>query len=431
MLLRRRHRDWYRELVLRAEEDLITERQVAWQSRLDRELPNVRAAMEFCLSQPGEAESGLRIVVALHPYWTRGRLSEGRQWLDRMLTGQAGPPTALSARAVYDAAMLAGFHGDVPAAAALVARAHRLADQLGDDRSRVLAVQADGNMSVFAGELSHAVACYEQVLEIHRADGNLPRLLEALIGLAFTSGLMGDWPRVTQCHEEMLAITEPRGEAWYRSYSLYDLGFAMWRQGEPDRAADLFRQSLRLRLLVDDPLSTALSLEGLAWIAAGRDDHHHAAVLLGAAEALSQGVGTPTATFPDLLEYHDDCEQRIRQALGDRAFLEAFEYGRDELGFAGAVAHALRDAPEGRPGSGVVPAPGPLSRRERQVAELIADGLTNQEIADRLVISRRTAEGHVEHILVKLCLATRAQVAAWIVAERANAAPAVPLSSSG
>jgi DNA-binding NarL/FixJ family response regulator len=55
----------------------------------------------------------------------------------------------------------------------------------------------------------------------------------------------------------------------------------------------------------------------------------------------------------------------------------------------------------------------PLSPREREVARLVADGLSNREIAARLVISERTAQNHVQHILDKLGFANRAQVAAW------------------
>ena len=59
----------------------------------------------------------------------------------------------------------------------------------------------------------------------------------------------------------------------------------------------------------------------------------------------------------------------------------------------------------------------PLSRREKDVAALVAQGLTNREIAQRLFISERTVESHLEHVREKLELKSRAQVAAWFVAE--------------
>ena len=62
-------------------------------------------------------------------------------------------------------------------------------------------------------------------------------------------------------------------------------------------------------------------------------------------------------------------------------------------------------------------APGGLTRREREIAGLLAEGLSNKEIAARLVISQRTVETHVDHILGKLGMTSRAQVASWVAAQ--------------
>ncbi|MFE1768269.1 response regulator transcription factor [Streptomyces angustmyceticus] len=56
-----------------------------------------------------------------------------------------------------------------------------------------------------------------------------------------------------------------------------------------------------------------------------------------------------------------------------------------------------------------------MTPRERQIAQLVSEGLTNKEIATRLVIAPRTAEGHVQRILTKLGFSSRAQIAAWYV----------------
>ena len=60
-----------------------------------------------------------------------------------------------------------------------------------------------------------------------------------------------------------------------------------------------------------------------------------------------------------------------------------------------------------------------LTERERQVAELVARGKSNNEIAESLVISRRTAEGHLNRIMTKLGFSSRASVAAWVAEQRA------------
>ena len=83
------------------------------------------------------------------------------------------------------------------------------------------------------------------------------------------------------------------------------------------------------------------------------------------------------------------------------------------------------DVPPGAPGPAMAPAGTPppwppLSRRECQVAALVADGLCNREIAHRLVIAKRTADAHVEHILAKLTFTSRAQVAAWVTQRRSR-----------
>jgi DNA-binding NarL/FixJ family response regulator len=152
----------------------------------------------------------------------------------------------------------------------------------------------------------------------------------------------------------------------------------------------------------------------LAWIATGAQDYARAAHLMGCAEALSRIALSPVEALPEMHRFHEDCIRRIRQALGIKRYEAEFQAGRQQT-FAGAVAYAVGDHPE--PATAVeTSADTPLSAREWQVAELIADGLKNREIAARLTISPRTADGHVERILAKLRFRTRAQVAAWVAA---------------
>ncbi|SMD20675.1 regulatory protein, luxR family [Kibdelosporangium aridum] len=127
-------------------------------------------------------------------------------------------------------------------------------------------------------------------------------------------------------------------------------------------------------------------------------------MLLGAVQQLwvSTGgqaqLGSPNWAVP-----HEVCERQARHVLGDRAFDAAFARGA-ELGLEEAVGYALGEEPEPTTEAPAATgtAEGSLTRRERQVAELVAEGLTNKQIADRLVIAQRTAEGHVERVLAKL-----------------------------
>ncbi|MBP2328567.1 non-specific serine/threonine protein kinase [Kibdelosporangium banguiense] len=413
--LRRRHRDWYAELVARAEAEWISSRQVDWFARLEREYPNLRAALEFCLTEPGEAGAALRMATSLYVYWFgRGLLSEGRQWLDRALAQQ--PRSSVErARALYADSMLAGQQSDIAAASALLDEGQEVARQLDDASTCALFSLASGYVAGHRGDLPRSVALLDAALDAFRAENNLPRLLETLFALAVYSGGRGDATRALAAHEEVLAITEPRGEVWYRSISLWALGLAVWQQGQPRRATGLVRESLRLKRPLNDLLGTAWCLEALAWIAAGEPDSRRAATLLGAAQALWHTIGASPATVRHLLGYHEECEQRMRHALGEQAFQAAFQRGMD-LSLADAIADALNEKPQAAPAP--ASAATTLTRREQQVAELVAEGLTNKQIAARLVIAQRTAEGHVERILAKLGFTKRTQLAAWVTEQR-------------
>jgi DNA-binding NarL/FixJ family response regulator len=160
-------------------------------------------------------------------------------------------------------------------------------------------------------------------------------------------------------------------------------------------------------------------VEVLAWIAASGRQYERAAALLGAAASLWRSMGTTLDGHQPLAAYQRDCGRQARKALGERAFQAAYDRGL-ELPAEDAIGYALQ-LPKKRPGkppAPSIPVQAPLSPREMQVARLVAEGCSNKQIAARLVISQRTAEGHVDHILTKLGFTSRVQVAAWIAASR-------------
>ena len=281
----------------------------------------------------------------------------------------------------------------------------------GDRLTCGMAAHARGIAGLLTGDSAAAVAGLAEAVEIFREADELNRLVEALIGLALATGFTGDSARSISCHEEVIAITRPRGELWSQAYSLWAYGLALWRQGDDDRAVTMLEDSLRLKGDLGDLLGTVWCLEALAFIAGGTGHHERAATLLGAAAALSRDAGTQAATFPDLATSYDECERAARRALGDKRF-EAVARRGSGFSVDAATAYALGEQQaesRGNVDSGQL-----LTRREQEVAALIAEGLTNRSIAARLVISQRTAQGHVENILSKLGFTSRTQVAAWV-----------------
>jgi non-specific serine/threonine protein kinase len=148
----------------------------------------------------------------------------------------------------------------------------------------------------------------------------------------------------------------------------------------------------------------------MAGLACDQSKPERAARLFGAARALREGIGTRVPPVRES-EYERDLA-KTRTALGPTRFATASDSG-SRLSADEAVAFADHSPEVGVP----VPPREVLTRREREVAALVARGYTNREIAERLVISERTADGHVANILAKLGLKSRAQVAVWIVQE--------------
>ncbi|SEK75652.1 ATP-binding protein [Rhodococcus maanshanensis] len=410
--LHRRHRDWYARLAHEAEAEWIGPNQVTWIGRLEREKSNLREALQFSLT-PGEAEAdvSLRMVNSLYLYWIcRGQISEGRRWVDRALAVSGDRRTADRVLALFGGSVLTGMQQEFATATGLVDECRTLADELGDPMLLATAGYATGFQALFSGDLKGARRSFEDALQTSGPTGELQRAIGCLLGLAVASGLLGDEARSVACYEQVFAITAPRGESYYRAYALWGLGLATLHQGDRTRAAAQLAQALRLVRRVNDPIIATWCLEAMGWIAAVEDAPERAAVLLGAATALAKAEGGITVTLPNLLSHHAECKQRARAALGERDFEEARRRGRG-MDFREAIGYALG---ERRPaGPAAVEEPVSLTRREMQVAELVAQGLTNRAIAEELVISPRTAQGHVERVLAKLAFTSRTQIAAW------------------
>jgi predicted ATPase len=337
--VRRRHRDWYQQLVGQAAAEWISDRQEYHFTRLDREHPNIQVALDFCITEPGEAEVALRIAVDLfHFYWWgRGWGSEGRHWLGHALE-KATEPSAIRAQALLQESMLTMSRGDLATAKLLLAEGSDLAQQLGDPAGLALGGWASGNASQYGGDVPTAIATFEQALAIVSSPADLPLRLDLLLSLSIAASVAGDAQRATRCHDEVMAITEPAGECFHRAYSLWALGMMVHRQGDLSRAASLLHQSLRLRQGLDDRTGTAWSIESLAWVEAADHRSERAATLLGAADQRWKTMGTPVQAFLHLVPYHDEAERQSRAALGDQAFEAAFSRGSE---LEDAVAYAL------------------------------------------------------------------------------------------
>lgn len=368
---------------------------------------------------PADALAGLRLAGTLWFYWHAcGAPREGRYWAERAL--EANPePTSERARGLWVAGLLAGCPEDLTRGLRRAEEARELARGLGDAAEAAHAEYVIGVIRLFADDLTAALAHFEAGV----ARGPVPGQHLSLVGLdqvelACALGFLGHADRAVEVCEKTLRLCEEHGEEWVRSYALRMLALAHTVKQDWVRAEEYAREALRLKLAVNDLIGLALTLDLTARIATERSAHERAAVLLGGADRAWAAVDQGRWGSEALNSLRRDTESRAGRALGATAFTAAYDRGAS-LTLAELVAHALQE-----PGPPDVTPPAPdrpqvrLTPREAQVAELVAEGLANQQIADRLVIARRTAEGHVERILNKLGFHTRTQIATWVTAQR-------------
>ncbi|MEU4616915.1 ATP-binding protein [Streptomyces umbrinus] len=428
---RRRQRDWAQEVAAECERRWFGPGQREIVARLRADQDNLRAALEFSLTVPGEARAGLGLAGTLWFYWHAcGAPREGRYWLDRALDAHP-EPTRERARALWVAGLLAGCPEDLTRGRHRAEDARALARRLGDPAEVAHAEYLLGLMALFGDDLPAALEHYEAAVARNPVDGQLPSLAVLdQVELAASLAFLGHTDRAVQVCEDAHRLCEEHGEEWVRSYVLRVLALAYAERKEWDRAEPHACDALRRKLAVHDVIGIGLTLDLLVVITAARGAHERAAVLLGGADRVWAGIDGNRFGSATYNSARKESETRVRAAVGPGLFDRAYRRGGG-LGLTAIVSYALQET-----GRAVVPGPrradgGPapdpvrgdprlasLTRREREVAELVADGLANQQIADRLVIARRTAEGHVERILGKLGFSNRSQIAAWVSARR-------------
>ena len=235
---RRRHRDWYRQLLVMAEADWISSRQPYWLKRLYRELPNIRAALDFCLSEPGEAENALELTVPAWRicWWAHGRVEELRRSLDRVLAATTHP-SGLRARALLVRAYLSGVQGDPDAEQLDIAAGRELAELTGDVLARSM-VESGAAEAIAMDEPSLAMAGYLRALALLDPENDRAARMYLLARLAIVSAQAGAEEVAAASRHEVLTVSEQLGERFERSYLLFHLGVLAWRQG---RAAGIVR----------------------------------------------------------------------------------------------------------------------------------------------------------------------------------------------
>jgi DNA-binding CsgD family transcriptional regulator len=322
-------------------------------------------------------------------------------------------PGALRTRGLWAAGYLALVQGNAPAAGRLLEASLLAAESQDDAEAAAYAAEFLGRAVWFLGDPARGLALTKDALARHRAAGDWRGTILTLVQLGIMRALMGGPAEAISPLRECADFCEARGERWNRSYAQWGLGLAAWLLGDAGHAAELARAALRIKREVGDQIGAALCIETLAWIAASRRRPGRAAILLGAAASAREAI--PASLPAPLAPHHEAAYATAGGLLGQAAFAAELAKGR-ALSPSRRVAAALEEPGKAELASGVQDRGIRLTARELEVATLVADGLSNKEIAGRIVISPRTAETHVKHIMDKLGFTARSQIAAWSAA---------------
>jgi non-specific serine/threonine protein kinase len=441
-----RHANLYASIAIEAGRRLGGPDAGDWIDLVAEEMDNLRSALLWAITK--DHRLALEMCANLAGYWDfHGWLFEGRHWLERALQVSNATPSAERAAALTSAGMLAYRQGDYVAAQRLHELSVESAEAIGDRALTARALAGLGDVLVQT-QPEVAMTQYQASLDLYEADNDVLSVARGLSRLGGVHNVRGEFESAEHYYQESLAAFRRLGDRVGMSNQLFSIGGTRLFAQKYQSARNNLSESLGLRRELGDAIGIAWAS---VWVACAdiRLGNHQAACgpladgVKGCEEAgdlrgfsialditleLFVAAGLPGAAVR--MQSAAASFRRaggfegmvwLAQAAAESASRARAELPPDEvehqemLGAAMTPKAALRFALEHIEAIAATP-PRPasqLTRRERQIAELVAEGLTNREIAARMHISERTADSHLQHAMGKLGFRSRAQVAAW------------------
>jgi predicted ATPase/DNA-binding CsgD family transcriptional regulator len=220
----------------------------------------------------------------------------------------------------------------------------------------------------------------------------------------------GETEKAYRLAQESLTIFQEIDARWFIAVSLHALGRVEVQRGDLRAARSSYQESLALTEALGEQVIASFDLVGLAGVAAAQGELRWAAQLWGAAEALREAIAVPLPPV-DRTGY----EQAVRGAraqLGESAFAAAWQEGRMMTPGQALAAQGQTTIPPSKPSPTY---PSGLTAREVEVLRLVAQGLTNTQIAEQLTISLHTVNAHVRSIFNKLDVNSRNAVTRFAI----------------
>jgi predicted ATPase/DNA-binding CsgD family transcriptional regulator len=380
-----------------------------WLAWADLEIDNLRAVLQQCIRREDLAR-GLDIAASMRYYWITHGTTESVRWLDQLLpAADASAPTMV--RAYYLRGWLSMLQGDPAAGRPWIARAVAAARQAGQPALLSESLSMSATTATVAGDPEAARRYLDEAEAMAPGLDDFPATIELVLSQSVHAIFTGDLETVKALSLEGVTISREAGDLYQLENMFRNLGVAGMMSGDIHTSNAWFVEALQVARRVDNRLGQYYGLAAAGWYAANVGRTRAAAQLLGAAEALCTQTGAALGgpTIPVVA----GAKQMAMEALGAVVFDAEFETGR-HLSREVALRLALGEAaPVDASGSEGLAA-GPLAKRELEVAKLVAEGLSNRQIGVRLFISEATVASHIRHIMDKLGVNSRSQIAVWM-----------------
>jgi DNA-binding CsgD family transcriptional regulator/Tfp pilus assembly protein PilF len=461
-----RHAEFFLDLAEEAEPELAGPQQGLWVERLEGEHDNLREAFSWAL-EGRQAELALRFGGMLWRFWAaRGYLREGARWLERALAAGEQAPAQVRVKPLEGLGWLVQRQGNYGSAKATYEELLKLSQELGDKGNVATALNSLGTMAAQQGDYDRARALleenlavlgqmederdtattlkryhvvgllgflaingaggptraaelFEQSVALAREAGDVLRLGVGLTCLAFPALLEGEYQRARSLCEEALALARDLGSAGgdIVPEALINRGLAAVYQDDHEYAKASFEEALATSQNLGRTSSVINALEGLASLAGASGENVRAAHLWGSAEAARKATGIALPSSDRAL--HEPYLAAARSQLREEAWEEALANG-SKMTLEEGVEYILAKKELAAPASAAPEQPSAsaqmsvaLTPREKEVAFLATQELTNRQIAAQLMLSEHTVAAHVRNVLKKLGLYSRNQITDW------------------
>lgn len=404
--IRARHGSYFADLAEHAASGLHGLDQGHWATCLDQDQANLRAARLWCAEDPVRAATGLKMASGMGEYWLiRGMLEEGTDWLHDALE-QAPDAGADRATALTWLAVFTSVRSRFQRGGQLFEESIDLHEQAGDRDGQARAMAIFGFWRANQDDRHGAAETIDRALALARQSRDRYFAAFALLMASMTASSMADPALAKARAVDSVNLFTEIGDRRGAGYARCVLAECLMYEGNPREGLAILRICVGDFEALLDRWGLLISTGSAVLAHAALGDWSRAAIAAGVADSLSERIGGHLA--PAVRAPIDAITARTAAELGGGGKTPA-EAGR-AAGRGDRIAAALGLAAE--------PAPPqrqqdlPLTRREHEITELIATGLTNRQIAERLFIAQRTVDTHVAHILAKLGCSNRAQVAA-------------------